>query len=152
MRSCLQEESLQEYLDGELTAEACAEVSAHLAECAGCAANMREMEQAFAAIGGAFDDELSVVVPTMRLRTRIESALAEKAAPKLTLAQLFWRFGLVAASLLIVSVIVWFAFGTRFSTTPKPDHQVKAPLPTPSVTPSPQTPMPPALEARRRGA
>lgn len=143
MMSCLQEEYLQAYVAGDLTKDACKEVSAHLVECTRCAAYGREMEQALAAISSAFDDELPVAVPTIRLRARIESALAAKAAPHLTLAQLFRRFGLIAtAALVILSVIIWFAFGRRLPATPKPDQPTQAESP----APVPQTSIPPRLE------
>src|SRR5215472_6898484 len=147
MRSCLLEEDLQAYLDGELTAGACAEMRAHLAECMQCATNVREMEQAFVVIGRAFDEELPPLLPTARLRARIESALAEKAAPRLTLAQLCWRFGWSAASMLAVaSVIVWFAYGPRPSRSPKLDQETQTVSPAPSTASQVPSPQPPAFE------
>jgi len=148
MRSCLQEGNLQEYLDGELTAEASEAVRAHLAACARCAATVRGMEQAFTAISAAVEGELPDAVPTARLRARIESALAEKAAPEPSWAQLFWRFGAIAAAMpVIAGALGWFVLRTHSGSTPKPVPQARAGAPAPTVTPSEQTPstMPPAL-------
>lgn len=122
MSHCLNEETLQAYLDGEAPVDVAGAVIAHLAVCARCAARSAEAERALATIGGAIDDELPVAVPAERLRARIEYAvaerLAESAAPIFTLRNVFWRAGLIAASALIVAgVIGWFA--SRSSTNPE---------------------------------
>jgi putative zinc finger protein len=113
MRHCLDEETLQAYLDGEATADVAGDVIAHLVVCARCAARAREAERAMAAIDGAIDDESPVAIPTARLRARVESAvmerLAEIAAPSFTPRNIFWRWGLIAASALVVAgVMGWF--------------------------------------------
>ncbi len=122
MRHCLNEETLQAYLDGEAPVDAIGGVIAHLALCARCAARAREAERAMAAIGGAIDDESPVAVPTASLRDRIESELAERqaeiAAPSFALRNIFWRAGLIAASALVAaSVMGWFVL--RSSPTPE---------------------------------
>lgn len=103
MKTCPKEEILQAYLDGELAMEAIETVRAHLAACSHCAAAVQEIEQAFAVMSSAFAVELPDAAPTARLRARIESALAERAAPKLSWVQLFWRFGGVAAAVLLIA-------------------------------------------------
>ncbi|HZS07887.1 MAG TPA: hypothetical protein VFD58_23845 [Blastocatellia bacterium] len=145
----MSEESLQAYLDGEQAADA-GMVFAHLAECARCAALAREAEQELAALNDALDDELPAVIPTTRLRARIESAVAESSTPQYTLASLFRHVGQrraawIAASVLAVACVIgWFAFVTRSATIPRParQHEVRGGLPAPSVTPGPQTPLP----------
>lgn len=134
--SCLKEENLQAYLDGELAAGDSDAMRTHLAACKHCTATAQEMEKVFAAIGGALAAELPGTAPTARLRARIEATLAEKATPKISPAQPLWRFGLVAASVLIVAGLIgWFAFGTRSA---KPRQQARTETPTPSATPEPQ--------------
>jgi len=166
MRPCLNEETLQAYLDGEASADVAGAAISHLAECAHCAARAREAEQALAAIGGALDDELSAVVPAARLRARIESALAESATPKFSLAHLFRRVGLIAAPTLVVAglvvagvigLIVWIAFGTRSSTNPgaqQPgtvarEKESNAPLANPPGLRQPTTSPAPVRDNRR---
>ncbi|MEP7340681.1 MAG: zf-HC2 domain-containing protein, partial [Acidobacteriota bacterium] len=68
MKTCLQEEILQAYLDGELTQEIGDSVAAHLAACATCAAKVGEAQQTWRAIDGALAGELPEVIPTARLR------------------------------------------------------------------------------------
>jgi anti-sigma factor RsiW len=144
MMFCLKEEDLQAYLDGELAGDAGEPVRAHLDACPRCAAALKETERAFAVIGHAINNELPDAIPTARLRARVESALAEQAAPRLSWAPAFWRFGLVAASALIVAgIIVWSIWGrsvwrSRPMPPPVPDLQARGPSLTPSVTPAPQ--------------
>lgn len=113
MRHCLDEETLQAYLDGEATADVAGEVIAHLAVCARCAARTREAERAMAAIDGAIDDESPIAIPTARLRARVESAvverLVESSAPSFAPRNIIWRWGLIAASALVVAGVTgWF--------------------------------------------
>src|SRR5262249_38438912 len=159
MSHCLNEKTLQAYLDGEAPAEVISGVTAHLAVCAHCAARAREAEQALAAIGGAIDKESLVAVPTSRLRARIESAVAERSAesapPSFTLRNIFWRGGLIASSALVVaSFIGWFAL--RSSTTPGRQHpepiaQEKAPDVPTSNPPGAQQTTTPSLLVREKG-
>lgn len=147
MISCLTEENLQSYLDGELSAEAGETARAHLAACPRCAAAAREVEQAFAAIGLTIGAALPDAVPTARLRARVEAALADRAAPKLSWAQLFWRFGAVAAlGLIFAGVTGWFVSGIRSARSPRSDRPALTGLPAPPVTPEPPSPSPPTLE------
>ena len=151
MRHCLNEETLQVYLDGAASDDVISGAIAHLAECANCAARAREAEQALAAIGGAIDDERPALIPTARLRARIESAVAERLAesssPSLTMRNIFWRGGLVAASALVVAgVIGWFASRSFTIPGPKQPAQIvqekrpNAPTVNPTVTQQPATP------------
>jgi hypothetical protein len=136
MKPCLQEEILQAYLDGELAKEASDDVVTHLAECVSCAARVREAELTLMAIGSAVENELPVVIPTARLRARIESGLVEKAAPKFTLTSLLnWKLAAVTAGILLVlSAMAIFWQSAR-----RPQHKEQAALPTPVSTPGSQT-------------
>ena len=72
MKKCLDEGILQNYLDGELSPEMMKSVATHLAECARCAAAVREAESELAIFAAAFAPDPAVSVPTARLRARIE--------------------------------------------------------------------------------
>jgi anti-sigma factor RsiW len=77
MKECLDEGMLQAWLDGELSGESAEKTAAHLMSCMTCAEAMREMQSEAALIATALAPEFDVIVPTERLRTRIESAIAE---------------------------------------------------------------------------
>ncbi len=143
MMSCLKDENLQAYLDGELTPEAGEAVSGHLAECSHCAAAAQGMEQAFAVLSNTFAAELPDAAPTTRLRARIESALAEKAASKFAWTQLFWRFGWVAVAVVVVGILSWTLLGTHSIKQPQQAHNEKPKL---SVTPDLLPSLPPTPE------
>jgi hypothetical protein len=153
MRHCLDEETLQAYLDGEATADVAGDVIAHLAVCARCAARAREAEQAMAAIDGAIDDESPITIPTARLRARVESAvmerLAESAAPSFASRNIFWRAGLIAASALVVAgVMGWFVL--RSSPAPERRQAAHVAQETPAANPPrPQQPSTPSATGQR---
>lgn len=151
MKHCLNEETLQAYLDGEAPVDVAGGVIAHLAACSRCAVRAREAERAMAAIGGAIDDESPVAVPTARLRARIESALsrrlAEVAAPRYTLRNIFWRAGLIAASTLAVGGFIgWFVL--RPSTTPARRQPAQVAQENPSANPPGPQPITPPTPVR----
>lgn len=77
MRECLQEEVLQSYLDGELGAESMEHVTAHLAACLECSDAARQLEQENRFLASALASEFAAVVPSERLRQRIDAAIAE---------------------------------------------------------------------------
>jgi hypothetical protein len=76
MAVCLNEETLQAYLDGELAPDAGAAVQTHLNGCSICAARAHEVEQELILLSDACHDELPENVPTTILRARVEDALA----------------------------------------------------------------------------
>jgi len=73
---CLDEGILQSYTDGELEPQMLEQVVSHLATCAACteAASLVESEMEFAS--AAFAHEMSLSVPTERLRARLDEAIA----------------------------------------------------------------------------
>ncbi len=73
---CLDEGILQSFFDGELPPEAADSVAAHLASCAACAGRAREVEDEIAIMSVAFAPEMSLSVPTERLRERLDTAIA----------------------------------------------------------------------------
>jgi hypothetical protein len=75
MIRCLDEGKLQSYFDGELSMEMMESVTSHLASCVTCAALARELEEESALLTSALAAELEAVVPTERLRERINEAV-----------------------------------------------------------------------------
>ncbi|MDQ1612365.1 MAG: hypothetical protein QOG00_2296, partial [Pyrinomonadaceae bacterium] len=83
MDTCLDEGTLQAYLDGELSPDVSNGVAAHLAACAPCAEAARAAEQELALFSEAYAPALSAVsVPTEKLRARLDEAIAELNAPQ----------------------------------------------------------------------
>jgi anti-sigma factor RsiW len=76
MRQCLDEAMLQGYFDGELSTSLTESATLHLASCAACSAAARELEEENALLSEAFAFELEESVPTERLRSRIDAAVA----------------------------------------------------------------------------
>ncbi|MDQ1590300.1 MAG: hypothetical protein QOG71_927 [Pyrinomonadaceae bacterium] len=83
MDTCLDEGTLQAYLDGELSPDVSNGVAAHLAACAACAEAAQAAEQELALFSEAYAPALSAVsVPTEKLRARLDEAIAELNAPQ----------------------------------------------------------------------
>lgn len=76
MRRCLDEGILQSYLDGELSPETALDATTHLAECEACAGSLAALEGESAFFAAAFASESPAVVPTERLRARVNAAVA----------------------------------------------------------------------------
>lgn len=77
MRECLDEGILQSYFDGELSNEHMEGVTSHLVSCMKCAAAARELEGEVILLSSALAPEFDAIVPTERLRHRIDIAVAE---------------------------------------------------------------------------
>jgi hypothetical protein len=73
---CLDEGILQSYYDGELEPEKLEHVASHLAACADCAEMARTVESEIELATAAFGAEMSLPVPTERLRARLDEAIA----------------------------------------------------------------------------
>jgi hypothetical protein len=80
--TCLDEGTLQAYLDGELSPETLNGVAAHLSSCATCTEAARAAEQEIALFSANFAPALSASVPTAKLRARLDEAIAELNAPQ----------------------------------------------------------------------
>jgi hypothetical protein len=81
---CLDDGILQSYYDGELAPERLEYVASHLASCAACTELAREVESEIELATSAFAAEMSLSVPTGRLRARLDEAIAGmKAQPAL---------------------------------------------------------------------
>jgi hypothetical protein len=76
MRQCLDEGTLQSYLDGELSIEQLESAASHLGSCLECAGAARELEGELTLLSNALAVEFDGAVPTDRLRHRIDVAVA----------------------------------------------------------------------------
>jgi hypothetical protein len=80
---CLDEGTLQSYYDGQLEPKALEQVSSHLASCSFCAEAVRQVESEMALATDAFAAEMDLSVPSKRLRSRLDEAIAGLSAPHL---------------------------------------------------------------------
>lgn len=101
MKRCVDEGTLQAYLDGELTSDAARETAAHVAECEACAAALAGAAHETAFFASAFAPDASLSVPTAELRSRVNAAIArlEPAAETNTRESSGWNFGAFVAAL-----------------------------------------------------
>lgn len=76
MRKCIDEGTLQAWFDGELDANAAADVAAHLHSCIHCGIAARTLEAENLILSQALSAEFVEAVPTERLRQRVKSAAA----------------------------------------------------------------------------
>ncbi|HXT61685.1 MAG TPA: zf-HC2 domain-containing protein [Pyrinomonadaceae bacterium] len=75
MKNCINEETLQAWVDGELAADQAANVAAHLNTCAQCAAVARTVEAESVLLSEALAPEFAAPVPTEALRQRVDLAV-----------------------------------------------------------------------------
>src|SRR3954451_17256062 len=118
MKECVEEGILQSYFDGELSIQMMEKVGSHLTSCVGCKRVARELEQESLILSEALEPEFALGVPTERLRTRIDAAIAERrvlnpARPSLAAASAHSRRGWFAsiAELFTLSPQRAFAYG-----------------------------------------
>lgn len=95
MRECIEEGILQAYLDNELSPETAKSVAKHVAACATCAGVLSEATSEMSLFATAFEAETTLDVPTVRLRERIDAAIAE-AQPAIEIFEGRERNGLTA--------------------------------------------------------
>ena len=76
MRKCIDEGTLQAWFDGELDANAAADVAAHLHSCIHCGEAARTLEVENLILSQGLSAEFVEAVPTERLRQRVKSAVA----------------------------------------------------------------------------
>lgn len=81
MRECIEEGVLQSYVDHELSPETAERVAAHVAACNACAEALQKINNEMAMFAAAFEAEMVWDVPTVRLRERIDAAIAQRNAP-----------------------------------------------------------------------
>lgn len=150
MRNCIDEGSLQAWLDGELPPDAAAEVAAHLHSCVPCAEAARTVEAENLVLSRGLAAEFDAAIPTERLRQRVDAAVAELPAVTPTASRSWssiWR-GLfppvrVLAYASAVAAILLVGFFIAIKLRPRPEPTVVKQNPTagapatPSVSPAP---------------
>jgi Putative zinc-finger len=151
MNPCCAEENLQAYLDGELSPPARDAAAEHLAECVVCAARVQEAEWARMMMSSAWANELPEMIPTARLRARVNAALAEQVAPQFGW---WWNWQLAAvAAALLLTLSLWLVRQTH--KPPREPHLVARTVPkelpqdNPGMT-AKTAATPPSIERRRR--
>jgi hypothetical protein len=77
MKECVEEAVLQAYVDAELPAEEANDIAHHLHSCGACAELAQLIVTENSMMAEAFEAELSLAVPTERLRSRIEAAVRD---------------------------------------------------------------------------
>ena len=73
---CLLESIIHCYLDHELSAEMIDNVSAHISSCSKCDAALFKAKEEAAIVEFALAYEMALLVPTERLRARIQAAIS----------------------------------------------------------------------------
>ena len=76
MRNCVDEGTLQAWFDGELDANAAANVTAHLHSCVPCAEAAHTLEAENLILSEGLSSEFAAAIPTERLRQRVNAAVA----------------------------------------------------------------------------
>jgi hypothetical protein len=158
-RTCLDEGTLQAYLDGELSHEAAGIAAAHISDCVSCAEALSEAtnEMSFLASQFALDADLSV--PTSQLRSRIDAAIARLDSPQASesrrtngwslsalLAPLSGLFTLTPqrmaalATVAVVVVLVSLVLINRTTVDKNKDLASSGNGPRTKTTPTPETP------------
>jgi hypothetical protein len=148
MTRCLDEATLQSYLDGELSPHLMETATSHLASCVTCAAAARELSEETALLTSALAAEFEVSVPTQALRERIDAAVlgervatagrVEKAGLFASLASIF-RFN-SQRTLGYASLAVVLAFAAIFGIVKLRQNEV--PLSNTAVNKTSDTPAP----------
>ncbi len=95
---CLDEGTIQSFLDGELAPELLENVARHTALCDSCARLMTEAEEESAFAFSILDDEFNLPVPTERIRANVFQAIAQIEEPKVSLWEKFWRFASILSN------------------------------------------------------
>ena len=132
MTNCLDTGTIQAFLDGELSSAAASDVSAHIAACDACAAQLSTAEEESTFVFSVLEREMDSLVPTQRLWNKINDSIEveKQNAP-------FWQkaWGYITASLVnpaiavaAVAVIVFgisvVVFVDRNGTTSQPGPEV----------------------------
>jgi hypothetical protein len=81
MRECIEEGILQAYVDNELSPETAEAVIKHLSLCSICAEAANEAASETVLLTSAFEAENALEIPTVRLRERLDAAIAEMDGP-----------------------------------------------------------------------
>jgi len=112
MNNCLDTGTIQAFLDGELTPAAASNVSAHIAMCDACSAQLGTAEEESAFVFSVLEREMDTLVPTQRLWNKINDSI-EVEKHNLPLWQKAWN--ILVASLanpaIAVAAVAVIVFG-----------------------------------------
>src|ERR1044071_6900103 len=75
MKNCLDTGTVQAFLDGELKPAEVSTVSAHIAACDACAAQIAAAEEESAFVFSVLEREMDALVPTQRLWNKINDSI-----------------------------------------------------------------------------
>lgn len=81
MRECIEEGILQGYVDDELSPEMAERVATHIAACETCAEAAIVASGEMSLFSSAFEAENALEIPTVKLRERLDAAIAEMNRP-----------------------------------------------------------------------
>ena len=115
MSNCLDTGTIQAFLDGELAPAAANGVSAHIAACDACAAQLAAAEEESSFVFSVLEREMDALVPTQRLWSKINDSIeVEKATAP------FWKkawaslLASLANPVIAVAAIAVVAFGVSW--------------------------------------
>ena len=160
MRKCIDEGTLQAWFDGELDANAAAEVAAHLHSCIHCGEAARELEVENLILSQGLSAEFVEAVPTQRLRQRVKSAIDSglqgtastiKGSWVNAVHNLFPSFRAVAYASIAAAILIAGIFLAVNLRKERSAPSVKKVEPKEVVAPKPQTTPEPPREAVASG-
>jgi len=147
MNSCIDEGTLQAWLDGELAANEAANVAAHLNTCAHCTAAASTVEAESLILTEALANEFAATVPTEALRRRLDSAVAGlqhtrvppvSASRWSALAELFSFRPIAYASvavMIVLAAIIGFVYLKKETSSIANNNQPQTVTPAPKESP-----------------
>ena len=110
--------NLHGYIDGELDAARAAEFERHLETCRECNAGLASMESLRSALQHSGLYERAPESLRHKVRAGIKAASAAETSARVTVPA--WGWLAVAAAILLVASVSWFAFPSRFGLNPAP--------------------------------
>jgi anti-sigma factor RsiW len=149
---CIDEGTLQMFLDGESPAELTDSITAHIDGCDVCAMRLAEAEEQTALVFAALDRDLNTLVPTHRLWDRISESIETERAktPFWERAYAFLSLQLLSPSLTAAAGVLMIAViaGTVFFMGSQGNSDIAA-LNVNEPQAAPQLPVEPAREVPR---
>lgn len=95
---CFDLGTLQAFIDGELASDVTENVIKHIALCDGCVKLLAETEEENAFAFSVLNDELNVLVPTERLRTKVFDSIREIKSKESWLNKIYFNLGFLFKS------------------------------------------------------
>lgn len=130
MTDCLNDETLQAWLDGELPRETAGAAQLHVTTCASCAANARSARRALSLTDDGWEDILPSTIPEIRLRDRLDEAMAATMETEpLGGSHQVLHWGLAAAAVVLAIGLTILLRNSPQVTSPSAPQEKVAPLP-----------------------